>query len=175
MFKIVLLGDNAVGKTSIRKRYLGEGFANAYAVTLGVDISVKRFFYEETPYTFQIWDLGGHASFHVVRKLYYKNIKALIVVFDLSNIETLLNVKNWIEEYMQFGDNEHICSILLGNKEDLVHSLHDSMKQTISKMVQFMKEELGHEILYIPTSALSGKNVNEAFEWIIQTNISYSN
>ena len=71
LVKIVLAGDGAVGKTTLRRRYLGEGFQASYMMTIGADFAVKRVDIGGKTITFQIWDLAGQPRFQMVRELYY--------------------------------------------------------------------------------------------------------
>ena len=72
IFKICLLGEGAVGKTALRQRYLGEGFKQSYAMTIGADFAVKRVTIDNQEFISQIWDLAGQVRFSSVREVYYR-------------------------------------------------------------------------------------------------------
>ncbi|MCK5409392.1 MAG: GTP-binding protein, partial [Candidatus Heimdallarchaeota archaeon] len=84
-FKIILAGDGAVGKTSIRERYMGKGFQESYLKTIGADFATKKIEKNEEQITFQIWDLAGQESYQSVRKSFYKGAIAAIMVFDCQD------------------------------------------------------------------------------------------
>ncbi|MHA1115558.1 MAG: Rab family GTPase, partial [Candidatus Heimdallarchaeaceae archaeon] len=83
-FKIVLAGDGAVGKTSIRERYMGKGFTGDYLKTIGADFASKKVKVEDNDITFQIWDLAGQESYSAVRTTFYKGAIAAWLVFDIQ-------------------------------------------------------------------------------------------
>ena len=85
LIKLVLAGDGAVGKTTLRRRYLGEGFQSSYMMTIGADFAVKRVDIGGRQITFQIWDLAGQQSFKLVRGSFYSGAFAALLCFDLTN------------------------------------------------------------------------------------------
>lgn len=167
--KLVLIGDPAVGKTSLRKRYLGEGFKANYAVTIGADFGVKRITQNGASFLFQIWDLSGQISFHSVRKLYYNNVTSLLIVFDLSNKASLANVISWFDEYKANNFDSKISCVLIGNKQDLIDDIEPEIKMEIEKCRAYIDGQIQSESRFFTTSALSGLNVEEAFSWIIDS------
>ena len=92
-FKIVLAGDGAVGKTSLRKRYMGKGFGS-YEPTLGADFVIYDTEIDTTIIKFQIWDLSGRPRFKEVVKDYYEGSAGAIVVYDVTRPDSLDNLKN---------------------------------------------------------------------------------
>lgn len=89
--KLTLLGDPAVGKTSLRLRYMGKGFRKQYISTTGTDFSIQ--FYKN--YRLQIWDLAGQDNFKKVIKSYIKGSKGIMLLFDVTNPESLNNLDTW--------------------------------------------------------------------------------
>ena len=166
--KLVLIGDPVVGKTSLRKRYLGEGFKANYSMTIGADFGVKRIVNDTGSYLFQIWDLSGQLSFQAVRKLYYNNITSLLIVFDLTNQESLDHIKSWFDEYRQNGFDMSISCILVGNKDDLLNERSNELTSKIEESKLYISNILGRDVPLFITSALSGLNVDLAFSWIIE-------
>ena len=100
--KIVLLGDGAVGKTNIRKNYLGQGFTKDHLMTIGADFAAadKVLQIEDKEYniTFQIWDLAGQGTFNQVRSMYYRGVFGALVVFDVTRKNSFDNLSSWIKE-----------------------------------------------------------------------------
>ena len=123
--KIVLCGDGAVGKTSLRRAYLGQEFNSNYLETLGADFATKiiKILYNEEEYQIKylIWDLAGQPNFNAVRTNYFKGSHAILIIYDVTNRKSYENVINWIHEIKKSLSGEGIPPIsLLGNKIDLV-------------------------------------------------------
>ncbi|MFX1252469.1 MAG: CHAT domain-containing protein [Promethearchaeota archaeon] len=156
IYKIIILGDGAVGKTSLNMRFIGKGFSADYKLTIGADISTKDMEIDGEFYgSISIWDLGGQERFSFVRPTYYKNTRGALLVFDVTRKATLDNVKRWMTELLQFA--EDVSVILVGNKIDLAEA-----RQVTPEMAEAVARELN--IPYIETSAKTGENVSESFE-----------
>ena len=171
--KIVFLGDGAVGKTSIAKRYLGQGFKGDYKATIGADFYVKKETYEfpkigTVNFVWQIFDIAGQPTFGNIRPVYYRGARGAIVVFDVSRVETFYNVKNWIEEFWR---NAGIYPfILVGNKVDLREIKPGCLPPEAGKRyAEILSKTLGIPIPYIETSAKTGYNINYAFKSLAYT------
>ena len=121
-YKIVIIGDGGVVKTSIRSKFLGKGFKTSYIETIGADFSTKTVLVEtkknSIPITFQIWDLAGQPKFEKIRQLFYEGSQGIIFVFDLSRLDSLENIKLWVTEVIKNG-LKSIPVLLIGNKYDL--------------------------------------------------------
>jgi small GTP-binding protein len=163
LYKICLLGDGGVGKTSLRERFLGKGFQSGYILTIGADFAVQNLPIDEVQYKFQIWDLAGQQRFSAVRALYYKGSHGAILVFDQTRIDSLYNLEKWRDElYVNVG--REVPFIVLGNKSDLPGAIEQG---DVDKFVQKMQSEITDipfDIKFLETSAKSGLNVTEAFE-----------
>ena len=102
--KLVLLGDGRVGKTSIRKKYLGLGFPTEYLETLGADFSIKSTKFKPTKSSkeidlrYQIWDIAGQPRFNQIRKSFYMGAQAGLILYDVSERKSLASLTNWLEE-----------------------------------------------------------------------------
>ncbi len=170
--KIALLGDGAVGKTSIRRNYMGQGFTGDHLMTIGADFaahdaSIKI---DEKDYkiTWQIWDLAGQDSFHNVRSMYYKGCFGGVVVFDKTRPTSFENIDNWLEELKKYSGKGIVPIILLGNKFDLVEGADLVVNdEEIERKLDILREKYGDnrfKIHYYNTSALTGLNIEMAFE-----------
>jgi len=164
-FKITVLGDGGVGKTSIRKRYLGEGFKASYGMTVGADFAVKRVNVDGENITLQIWDLAGQQRFSKVREVYYKGSIGAVLVFDITRPGTYQNLPSWLHECIVNNNNRRVPFILLGNKADLrdIYTTESVPEEQGVEYARILSEWSGYEIPYLETSALTGLNIDEAF------------
>lgn len=164
-FKIVLAGPGAVGKTSIRERYMGKGFESSYLKTIGADFASKKIKTEEDLITFQIWDLAGQDSYQVVRRTFYKGAIAGILVFDCQDPTTMTNLKNWLDEAIKGSNNSILVYIVIANKIDLEEERRVSQEMAL-EFCNRMKTETGIRFYYSETSALTGENIEDTFDFL---------
>ncbi|MHA1221994.1 MAG: Rab family GTPase [Candidatus Heimdallarchaeaceae archaeon] len=163
--KIVLLGDFATGKTTLKRNFMGLHLDEVYLSTLGVDLATHKYVDEDMEITYQIWDLGGQKEFKEIRKKQYVGSEGGLLVFDKSRPETFSNLNIWLEE-LNSSIKKRIPIILLGNKEDLLDSENNKIYD--EEAMQFIKEnkDTFHNVKlvsYYSTCALTGTNVNKAF------------
>lgn len=156
-FKIVMLGDGAVGKTAMTLRFTQNYFETDYKRTIGTDFSVKRLKIPEydTDVTLQIWDLAGQPRFESVRQGFYRGARGGLLLFDVTRRRTFINLDTWKEETFKSLDRE-IPLIVVANKIDLV----ESRVVTTEEGEEYAKE---HNHLYAECSALTGQNVEDAY------------
>ena len=167
LYKVCIVGDGSVGKTAISERFLGGSFSTAYNLTIGTNICTHETQIDgDRKLKFQIWDLAGQQRFEFVRSTFYRGSHGIIMVFDVTNPTSFTNLREWAFEIIQnLGERKLPLPIeLLGNKSDL------QIKQLIDQeSISLFREELKMDFLcdsvpFLYTSALSGMNVNEAFE-----------
>lgn len=168
-FKIVVVGDAAVGKTSLIKRYTTDKFGKDYISTLGMQFSKYEEEVEGEKVELLLWDLAGQESFSALRDRFYTGSSGAIVVFSLSpeELETYTHVAKWVSDVKEACGN--IPIILFGNKADLVdqNALAISSDYATSD-VHVKKFTQDHKIIdYYRTSALTGQDVKEAFQGLI--------
>ncbi|MFX0104175.1 MAG: Rab family GTPase [Candidatus Hodarchaeota archaeon] len=168
-FKITVVGDAAVGKTSLIKRYTTNTFEKDYISTLGMQFSR----YEESlggeKVELFIWDLAGQESFSSLRDRFYKGSRGAIIVFSLApeEIETYRSINKWLSNIKEACGS--IPILLLGNKADLIdqNAIASSPNYETSD-VHVKKFAQEHNIIeYFRTSALTGQGVKEAFQTLI--------
>ncbi|MBD3185376.1 GTP-binding protein [Candidatus Bathyarchaeota archaeon] len=156
-YKAIVLGDQAVGKTSLILRYSKGKFGFNSLPTIGVSITTHPV---EIPLSavrlnLQIWDLGGQDQFRRIRQNYYSGANVSLLVFDVTNRDSLVNLIRWNDERKQFAGD--IPAILVGNKNDLFD------KRVVSKEeAEAFAAKLN--LPYMETSALTGANVGEIFK-----------
>jgi small GTP-binding protein len=158
---MLLLGNGAVGKTSLILRFIENKFQEDYNMSLGVNFLTKRVRFIDTQnvrrsVSLQVWDIAGQSRHVSYSHLYLKGARGAFFVFDLTRSETLLQIQQrWQSQVLKASPN--CLSILIGNKADLKQERALSPSQT-----QQVQESM-HVIDYIETSAKTGQNVNEAF------------
>ncbi len=161
--KIVLAGDEAVGKSSLARRFVDWKFNESYLPTLGFEISVKNTKIDDCPVIFSIWDIGGQQCFAPMRRRYYNASHGFLLVFNLSNRVTFKNLDNWIIDIRDTCPSASI--VLVASKADLT-----PWKVTPDE-IELECKKLGASS-FIVTSAKTGEGVIEAFstlgELIIQ-------
>jgi len=162
-YKIVLIGDPEVGKTSIRRKYMGKSFRADYLKTLGADFAAQKVVVEGESVLLTIWDLAGQSIFHGMRSSFYHGCKCALVVFDVTNPKSLENCHKWAQEASNYAKNSLKNIYLIGNKIDLED---DRLVQPedIETVAQQFRESLSFPVEVYETSALTGENIVELFE-----------
>ncbi|MFW9911521.1 MAG: Rab family GTPase [Candidatus Thorarchaeota archaeon] len=152
MFKLVFLGEGAVGKTSLVGRYVYDSFEGDYLATIGTDIHVKTVQVDETMVKLVVWDIAGQDDFAQLRKAYYQNASGSFFVFDCTRPETLERIGEWVEAL--YGVTKTIPLVLVENKIDLECKIDSAEIEKIVKKYGFT---------HVRTSAKEDTNVEEAF------------
>ncbi len=160
VYKIVLLGDEGVGKTSTINQHVEKKFEEQYKMTIGTDISAKLIQAEGKNIYLIIWDIGGQDKFRVLRESYLQGAFGALVLYDITNVTSYLHINDWIEDTKKYCGN--IPFVLCGNKsdkaaEDRVVSVEDGEK---------LAKEINAD--FLETSAKTAENVDEAFKRLIE-------
>ncbi len=164
MFKMALIGDPAVGKTSLRRKFLGQGFIHSHIATIGVDFAQKYVGVDGRTIRLVIWDLAGQQSYESVRKHYYQGCSSLILVYSVMERETFDNASRWlVEAYKYMG--ELPPTAILANKTDLRDQNPEGAVTTEEgqAFAELFKEKLQVPAFFRETCALTGDNVEETF------------
>ncbi|MGY5878916.1 MAG: Rab family GTPase [Candidatus Thorarchaeota archaeon] len=165
MFKAVLIGDAAVGKTSIRRKYLGKGFISSHIATIGVDFAQKAITVDDQPVQLIIWDLAGQDGYGRVRKHYYEGCSALILVYDITNRDSFDNASAWLAESYKHTDVIPPIAVL-ANKVDL-RTLGSAVELVTPEegaaFTKTLTEKLDVPSIFFETSAKNGENIQESF------------
>ncbi len=170
LFKVVLMGDGAVGKTSLRRTYMGESFRASYMVTIGADFASKTVELDGGhSIGIQIWDLAGQAHFASVRSSFYRGAQGALAVYSTVERASFLNMANWLQECWK-NTGKMIPIIIIGNKIDLREQFKNnpSMRGNIVTTEEgkaFTEKIRGEGVRasFIETSAKTGHNVEAAF------------
>lgn len=165
--KIALMGDGAVGKTSLRERYMGNEFQSQYLMTIGADFATKVTVIEGEEVKFQIWDLAGQPRFGAVRDIYYRGTLGAILVFDVTRPDTFTECGKWVEECFRANGRGAVPIIVVGNKIDLRKDVPSSLSErhghALAKEISKITSKYGYDVTYFETSAATGMNVENAF------------
>lgn len=168
--KLCLLGDGRVGKTSLRRQYLGQGFATDYLETLGADFAFKVGNVAGYEFRYQIWDIAGQPRYSELKKSFYMGAQAALVLYDITNNQSYANVRNWVEELWRYNTKgKTVPVVIVGNKVDLRPTFDNALRaQAGEQLVKELVEEnsLDFEVPFLETSAKTGEQVEEAFDLI---------
>ena len=160
-FKVIIVGDPSVGKTSLLLRYTNNAFGRFYAPTLGVKVSDKIFHKNDSIFQLTLWDIGGQQKFDRMRREFYRGFDALFLVCDLTHPDSFNNILKWYTDILDQipKSSRSRISYIIGNKKDLV-----DFKVVTNKMLSDLANHLN--LGFIETSALTGENVDFAFSTI---------
>jgi len=154
-FKLVLLGESAVGKSSLVLRFVKGQFHEYQESTIGAAFLTQTVCFDDTTVKFEIWDTAGQERYHSLAPMYYRGSQAAIVVYDITNPESFTRAKNWVKELHRQA-SANIVIALSGNKADL-----GNKRMVEYDEAQAYSEENG--LLFMETSAKTAMNVNELF------------
>ncbi|XP_077193889.1 ras-related protein Rab-39B-like isoform X2 [Paroedura picta] len=157
-FRIIMLGDSTVGKSSLLKCYTEGVFLESTSQTVGVDFYVH--FLEIKPglrIKLQFWDTAGQERFRSVTRSYYRNSAGGMLMFDLTNRVSFESIKKWHQEVMETVKPCHVVFVLVGHKSDL-----EAERKVGQKEAEKLASSLGAK--YIETSAKTSQNVEVAFQ-----------
>ncbi|KAG7313301.1 Ras- protein Rab-21 [Plutella xylostella] len=119
-FKVVLLGEGCVGKTSLLLRYIEDKFNEKHLSTLQATFLNKKLNFDGKRINLAIWDTAGQEKFHALGPIYYRNSNGAILVYDITDEDSFVKVKNWVKELKKMLGSD-ICLMIAGNKIDLEH------------------------------------------------------
>ncbi|MFX1505961.1 MAG: Rab family GTPase [Promethearchaeota archaeon] len=156
-YKIVLAGDEGVGKTSLINRFVHGYFKGDYKATIGVNVYTKQLLIDSSSVNLQIWDVAGQTSFRRFRQRFFSGTRGAFLVFDLTVPKSLDNLHvSWIEDLQNIAGK--IPLVLIGNKSDLSESVVVSYQDMNDFL--YHHSNIGEHFI---TSALTGENVENAF------------
>lgn len=159
MFKILIIGNSSVGKTSFLFRYADDSFTSAFVSTVGIDFKVKTVIRKEKRMKLQIWDTAGQERYRTITTAYYRGAMGFILMYDVTNEDSFNSVQDWVTQIKTYSwDNAQV--ILVGNKSDIERDRvisYDRGKQ--------LADQLGLE--FFETSAKENINVKNVFERLV--------
>ncbi len=169
--KLCLVGQWGVGKTSLRRKFMGGRFRRSYLPTVGADFSFKEIEIDKTPFRLLTWDLAGETKFKNVRSLYFQGVYGCLVVFDLTDKSSFTSLEEWIQDIENSTNTKGVPLWILGNKKDLVEEGNGPISEDdIKKYVDSLSHRYQNrfKIGYSKTSAITGDNVDSAFQGLVR-------
>ena len=155
LFKLIIIGDSGIGKSSLLNRFSDNVYTDSYISTIGVDFKITTIEIDNKICKLQIWDTAGQERFRTITSSYYRGAHGIMVVFDITNRDSFTNLPIWLKEIYNYA-NENVKIILIGTKADLdakrVISYDDAMEFAIDNNMD-----------YIETSAKKDTNIDTAF------------
>ncbi|MFW9820536.1 MAG: Rab family GTPase [Candidatus Thorarchaeota archaeon] len=161
--KLALLGDPAVGKTSLINKYITNSFKENYQPTLGVNIVSKYVMIDEINSRIRLllWDIAGQDKYELTRQNFFKGCVGALLVYDLTQYSSFTQIKlKWLEDFKKFSRPDGVY-ILIGNKSDLKDSIKISYEEG-----KLLSQEI-NAAEFIETSAKYGDNVENAFKKLV--------
>ncbi|CAN4126973.1 unnamed protein product [Withania somnifera] len=160
LFKIVLIGDSAVGKSNLLARFSRDEFYPNSKSTIGVEFQTQKLDINGKEVKAQIWDTAGQERFRAVTSAYYRGAVGALLVYDISRRLTFDNIGRWLNE-LQTHSDMNVVAILVGNKSDL----KDAREVTTAEGKSLAE---AHGLFFIETSALDSSNVAVAFQTVVK-------
>ena len=160
VFKVILIGGAAVGKTSLLHRFVEDKFSFRYKLTIGADFLskiIEGYPKQDSTCKLQIWDIGGQDRYKFLRASFFEGANGALVVFDISRWHTFKELNDWISDLRDFAGKE-TPFILIGNKLDLIEDIGGEYdKDSAENLAKRENSE------FFSTSAKTGENVEDAF------------
>ncbi|XP_033109176.1 ras-related protein Rab-6A isoform X1 [Anneissia japonica] len=154
-FKLVFLGEQSVGKTSLITRFMYDSFDNTYQATIGIDFLSKTMYLEDRTVRLQLWDTAGQERFRSLIPSYIRDSTVAVVVYDITNANSFHQTSKWIDD-VRTERGSDVIIMLVGNKTDLADKRQVSIDEGEKKAKDL-------NVLFIETSAKSGYNVKQLF------------
>merc|ERR1712228_584189 len=154
-YKLVFLGEQAVGKTSVITRFMYDTFENNYQATIGIDFLSKTMYLEDRTVRLQLWDTAGQERFRSLIPSYIRDSTVAVVVYDVTNANSFHQTSKWIDD-VRTERGSDVIIMLVGNKTDL----SDKRQVSIDEGERKAKEL---NVMFIETSAKTGYNVKQLF------------
>jgi Ras-related protein Rab-1A len=155
LFKILIIGDSNVGKTSVLLRYVDDAFNPEFQTTIGVDFKISTLEVSGKIVKLQLWDTAGQDRFRNIVASYYRGANGVFLMYDVTNSESFQSVSKWSEESQQYLQS-NVPKLLVGNKSDLT-----SQREVSTEEGKALSQRLKTD--FIETSAKTSANVKEAF------------
>ena len=155
IFKVLLLGNSNVGKSSLFLRFVDDIWNDTFVPTIGVDFKIKTFDIDEKKIKMQIWDTAGQERFKNIIASYYRGAHGILLIYDVTDKDSFKNLSNWLIE-IEKNANKNVLKVLIGNKCDM----ESERKVTVEQGKDFATQ---YGMKFFETSAKNSTNVSDAF------------
>ncbi|KAK7904957.1 hypothetical protein WMY93_017564 [Mugilogobius chulae] len=155
LFRLLMLGDSGVGKTSMLRRFTESEFESSHISTIGVDFKMKTLEIDGIKVRVQIWDTAGQERYKTITKQYYRRAQGIILVYDITSESSFQHISKWVGDVDEFAPHQ-VQRILVGNKSD-----EQSNRQV--PLEQGAKLATSYGMDFFETSASANRNINESF------------
>ena len=166
-YKVIVVGDGSVGKTSLIKQYVAHTFLRQYIATVGIQVYRKVYDLGEQVITAVIWDLAGQIGYQKAQKIFFINANAIIYVYDITNRESFNNLNEWHKLVKKYAPNA--LSIMCGNKSDLRLERIITTEEGLKKARNFGCR------FFLETSAKNGTGVDDLFDMLLELLLTFRN
>lgn len=158
MFKVLLLGDAGVGKTSLMWRFSDDVFNQTYISTIGIDLKLRTIDVEGKKVRLQVWDTAGQERFHAISVSYYRTAVGIMLVYDITRRRSFENIAKWLRNIDEHAQ-EDVVKLLIGNKCDM-----QQPRDVKREEGEMLADE--YDMSFFETSAKENESIDEAFECI---------
>lgn len=156
LIKLLLIGDSGVGKSCLLLRFSDDSFTTSFITTIGIDFKIRTVELDGKRVKLQIWDTAGQERFRTITTAYYRGAMGILLVYDVTDETSFLNIRNWIKNIEQ-NASDNVNKVLIGNKADM----NESKRAVATARGQALADEFG--IKFFETSAKTSMNVENVF------------
>ena len=156
IFKVLLLGNSNVGKSSLFLRFVDDIWNDTFVPTIGVDFKIKTLEIDQKRIKMQIWDTAGQERFKNIIASYYRGAHGILLIYDITDKDSFKNLSNWLIE-IEKNASKNVLKVLIGNKCDL----EDKRAISFNQGKEFADT---YGLKFVETSAKKNLKVSEAFE-----------
>lgn len=160
MFKVLLLGDAGVGKTSLMWRFSDDVFNHTYISTIGIDFKLRTIDVQGQKVRLQVWDTAGQERFHAISVSYYRTAAGIMLVYDITRRCSFENIAKWLRKIDEHA-KEDVIKLLIGNKCDM-----EQPRAVMREEGEKLADE--YDMPFFETSAKENESIKEAFECIAE-------
>ncbi|KAI8033941.1 ras-related protein Rab-18 [Drosophila gunungcola] len=161
--KLLVIGESGVGKSSLIRRFVENKFDDNHDVTIGMDFKSKVMNVDGIDYKVALWDTAGAERFRSLTPSFYRKALGAILVYDITNRDSLVKLEAWLAELDSYSDNPNIAIIVVGNKID---------QERLVDREEGRKFARKHRALFIETSAKCDQFVSDVFKDIVEKIVS---
>lgn len=160
LFKLLIIGDSGVGKSSILLRFTEDDFEEDQPCTIGVDFKVKMLEFANKKLNLTIWDTAGQEKFRSLTSSYYRGTQGIILVYDVTNRKSFEHLELWLSEIDMYTTNEDVVKLLVGNKVD-----RPDREVSKEEGAEFARSKA---MVFIECSAKTRLGIQQTFEELVQ-------